>query len=325
MRTAHSSGSVRHRPGGGLLLLLAGLTVVVSLPPLQAQPGAGGMRVVVTPGKIMDVAERITQMVEKPLQRFEKDRNEGDARKAFRLICDFNPDNQPNTTDKFGPCSDLADKLRDLQKNHGLQITAYVHGEVSGHVVLPVLACSEIVMSHNAQLGPILDPGKTLDPGKRLTYERFAKNRDYALALVHKMHDHDLIVVRVPGGRGRERFRDAAEKPTPRGEPVPDLGRGITASYDFKQCRDYGFCQKDACDDIRDVLDAYQLPHSALSQLPAEPVVWQMTLSGDLTARHAREGETAHQPGVGREKGQHPDFSAGVCRWRQFAGPAAGP
>lgn len=79
MRTAHSSGSVRHRPGGGLLLLLAGLTVVVSLPPLQAQPGAGGMRVVVTPGKIMDVAERITQMVEKPLQRFEKDRNEGDA------------------------------------------------------------------------------------------------------------------------------------------------------------------------------------------------------------------------------------------------------
>ena len=132
----------------------------------------------VPPGKIMEVAERLNQVLDKPLKRFEKERAEGGVNTVFRLICDFNPDESSNTSDKFGPCSDLADKLRELQKS-GIQTTAYVHGVVSGHSVLPVLACNEIVMSHNARLGPILDPGKTLDPDKRAAY---AAHRHHALS-----------------------------------------------------------------------------------------------------------------------------------------------
>ena len=100
-------------------------------------------------------------------------------------------------------------------------------------------------------------------------------------------------MVRVFGGRGLDRFRDARSKPAPAGEPIADLGRNITASYNFEQARDYGFCQKDARDDIKQVLDSYQLPRSALSEMPDTPIVWQMTLSRPITASMKEESAAA--------------------------------
>src|SRR3984957_14951955 len=125
MRTARSSRSpVNYRPSHGLVLVLAGFALLAALPAaLQAETSDAGMVLRVPPGKIMEVAERLNQAIDKPFKRFEKERAEGSPRKVFRLICDFNPSDQDNSSDKFGPCSDLADKLRDLQKS-GIQTTA---------------------------------------------------------------------------------------------------------------------------------------------------------------------------------------------------------
>src|SRR5262249_31383384 len=68
------------------------------------------------------------------------------------LIYDFNPDGS-SCTRSFGECSELANYLRQLQD---VKTVAFVHHSVTGHTVLPVLACSDIIMSRDAELGDAL-------------------------------------------------------------------------------------------------------------------------------------------------------------------------
>ena len=63
---------------------------------------------------------------------------------------DFNPDNDPARSSDYGTCRDLAVFLLDLQD---VTTVAFVHNDVTGHTVLPVLACQDIVMSRKAKLG----------------------------------------------------------------------------------------------------------------------------------------------------------------------------
>src|SRR6266545_8166598 len=58
------------------------------------------------------------------------------------IVFDFNPGDKPASTPDFGPCSDLAVFISSgpLQ---GRNTIAFVHAPVTGHTVLPVLACKE--------------------------------------------------------------------------------------------------------------------------------------------------------------------------------------
>lgn len=243
----------------------------------SAESEAAGMVVPILSTKIMETAEHLKQALEKPLKRIDKDRG------TFRLICDFNPDGKSSSSENFGACYELASKLRELQ-TRGVQTVAYVHGDVTHHSVLPVLACVEIVMSKDppARLGPVVAPGKSLSETQRNAYLELARGR-YPEVLVRKLYDNNLVVIRVAGARVSQQFRDASEKPAPQGEPIPDLGRGQTASYDFEKASTFGLCQKDPRNDLGQVLHAFQLPRSVLSQSPDHPIVWQMTLTGNIS------------------------------------------
>jgi membrane-bound ClpP family serine protease len=243
---------------------------------------------------LADMADRLKKALEKPLQRIEKERS------SFRLILDFNPEGSPSKSDNFGACYELARKVRELQEQ-GVQTVAYVHGTVSHHSVLPVLACGEIVMSKDppARLGPVVESGKQLSDTERNAY--LEMGRRYPSVLVRKLYDSNLAVIKVAGARGSEQFRDAAGKPPPQGEPIADLGRNQTASYDFDRASTYGLCQKDPRNDVGQVLHAFQLPRSALSPPPDLPTVWQMTLTGSISGEMSERVQRHVKRALGRK------------------------
>src|SRR5947209_8243879 len=72
------------------------------------------------------------------------------------IIYDFNPGpgNQPSASKELGSCLELKKFLLSSELQN-VTTVAFVHGDVSAHTVLPVLACREIVMSADARLGAV--------------------------------------------------------------------------------------------------------------------------------------------------------------------------
>ncbi len=249
--------------------------LILAVAPAPAQEETSPGRVLAVPAPVTpDAAGRLREAVTDALKRAEPRRGQH----VFKLILDFNPDGRANSSKDFGPCYDLADFLRKLQ-GQGVRTVAYVHGEVSRHSVLPVLACAETVFSKSGELGPVVrDPGETLDPVKRLAYDDTARNR-LPPALVRKLYDPDLVVVRTPGGG--DRFRDAREAKA--GEPV--LLAGSAARYTFDQASAFGVCQPDPRETVADVAAAYNLGRDSLEvdPLAGRPAVaWLIGMDGPV-------------------------------------------
>jgi membrane-bound serine protease (ClpP class) len=223
---------------------------------------------------------RLRSALYSPLRHYEAERNRDPKGVGnFYLLCDFNPDNRDNASDDPGACQNLARYLRDLQKKEGIQVIAFVHGNVTRYAVLPVLACSEIVMSQEpaAHLGKAADAQRPLEHLDRMAYDEIA-NRRYPPVLIHKMYDANVEVVK---GRDKQ-FYDANAKPAPRGEPVSGLGRGETALYSFEQASDLGLCQQVPCNNIDEALERYRLPRTSLFPTLDRHHAWRIVLRGPI-------------------------------------------
>lgn len=271
------------RPAGRIALAVALLLAAFFPRPSAAQDRPEPGLVVPIPTTITsESTNRLRTTLYHPLHRFEAERGQGPARASFRLVCDFNPEGRANSTDDFGACLTLANYLRELQRQ-GVQTVAFVHGEVSRHAVLAVLACGEIVMSADpeARLGKVAPSGKSLDKVAQVAYEDVPRNR-YPLVLVRKMYDRDLVVLRAPPGHKGERFIATGPQAPAGSEAVPELGPGDTAAYNFRQARDFGLCQQTERNTIDDVLEAYHLDRSALSQPLDRRVAWRLVVSGTV-------------------------------------------
>src|SRR5262249_6140262 len=76
-----------------------------------------------------------------------------DGRKGIATInFDFNPNGLPNSTAEFGACNALRKVIGNARSGaygRPIKAVAFVSGEVSKHSVLPVLACSELVMAND--------------------------------------------------------------------------------------------------------------------------------------------------------------------------------
>ncbi len=237
-----------------------------------------------------EATNRLRGIVHVPWKRFEGERNR-DPKNAgeFYLICDFNPDNRDNASDDPGACQTLARYLRDLQRKQGIQVLAYLHGKVSRHAVLPVLACSEIIMSQEppASFGKVTDERHPLERLDRLAYDDLA-NKRYRPVLVRKMYDANVEVIRGSDGN----YLDANETPRPRGEPVSGLDRGETASYSFALAAKLGLCQPIPLDSLDAVRRAYGLPptsiYSSLDRVVARRIVIKGAIDGEMKERVKR-------------------------------------
>jgi membrane-bound ClpP family serine protease len=90
------------------------------------------------------------------------------------IIFDFNPSKGPVATSNPYPCLELADYLLTLKSE--FTTVAFVHDKVTRHTVLPVLACSELVMADNAAIGDVQGgKGKALNETMRWAYDRYAR------------------------------------------------------------------------------------------------------------------------------------------------------
>jgi membrane-bound serine protease (ClpP class) len=281
--TATPRGPESHTGEAGWLTLAAALLLALVKPallPAQERPNPG--LVVPIPTTITTQATRsLRSAVYGPLRHFEDERSR-DPKNAgtFYLVCDFNPDQHENHSDDFGACLTLATALRDLQKKQGVHVLAYVHGKITRHAVLPVLACSEIILSSDppASLGKVTEPDRPLERLERLAYSEIPNPR-FPSVFVRKMYDKDVAIVKARDGS----YRDANEKPRPQGEAVSGLGEGDTALYSFTQARDFGLCQPIPRNSIDEVRDRYHLSPASLYPTLDHVVARRITVTGPIT------------------------------------------
>jgi membrane-bound serine protease (ClpP class) len=250
---------------------------------LPAQEARGHGLIVQVPTTITTAAtNRLRSDVVGPLRRYEAEHaRDPKAAGTFYLVCDFNPDGRPNTGDDFGACYSLADCLEDLRKKHGIEVVAFVHGDVTGHAVLPVLACSQILMSSDppARLGKVAGPDRPLKPRERSAYADIAGKR-YPSAIVRKMYEPQVVLIKSLRG---ERYQDGNDKSRPVGDAVPGFGAGDTALYSFGQAREFGLCQgDDRYHTLDDVRDRYALPQASLYPPLDRVVAWRIRVEGTL-------------------------------------------
>jgi len=133
-----------------------------------------------------DVVDNVKAKTKRALERTD--------RRIHTFIFDFNPGEQaeghPSGTKEYGPCHDLAAYLLTLQE---VKTVAFVHNEVTAHTVLPVLACTDIIMSSEAKLGSVSKdlPSRVLEDEVHF-YEIVANRRGLCPAFVLKMLDRDV-------------------------------------------------------------------------------------------------------------------------------------
>ncbi len=212
--------------------------------------------------------------------------NEAGERRVETVVFDFNPSDKPASTADFGPCFELADFIAGLK---GKATIAFVHGPVTGHTVLPVLACMEVVMSKKGVIGPVLIEGmKPLDGVRESAYRKLVNPDRWPI--VQKMFDPTVNLVRGParigGGRIYANGNDAAQVARIAGNPEPVKGGepGHLASYPASEAHGIELA-KGLAETRKDVAELYGLPPSSVRDDPLQgraPVAFQWTLKGDV-------------------------------------------
>jgi membrane-bound serine protease (ClpP class) len=259
--------------GLSLLLLLAGL-----LPAARAEePAAEGQCLAVRSPITSEEVNRLKEVCNSVLG--------GHEPRNVVLVFDFNPDKASASTTEFGPCWELAKYLLDL---HDVMTVAFVHGEVSRHSVLPVLACKERVMSGEGRLGPVLDDSSPPLPApEKAAFDAVREGRHLSPAIVAKLYDKDIEVLEGTRKDGSICYvvKGQTEPGVVVNDAEPKFGKGRVA-YGTRQAQDYGLCVPRTMESLQEVVREYNLPPTALredSLLGRNPVAWRTTVSGPVT------------------------------------------
>jgi membrane-bound serine protease (ClpP class) len=154
-----------------------------------------------TPGQFFTITEPITNETIESIRAATRqlvDRNAADKGKSPILVFQFLPGETAPGTSRIGTSYDLANLIsRELG---GARLTvAYVPQPLKGYAVIPVLACTEIVMASGASLGPITPEDQSLEPAFRepLRILALRKTREPDLLLGMLDRDADLRLVRT--------------------------------------------------------------------------------------------------------------------------------
>jgi membrane-bound serine protease (ClpP class) len=257
---------IRVRCVGPAILVVAALAVWVALDcEVRAQQPA--VAPASSPGQFFPIVEPITHETIARVRAATRqlvDRN-ATAAEGSRpiLIFEFSGGDVAPGTSEFGVCYDLATLIsRELA---GAKLTvAYVSQPLSGYAVLPAIACTEIVMSSTASLGPITADGKSVDPvvkeGVKLLAMRKTRDPDLLLGMLDR--DADLRVVKTSDKAVYyvmpENMPQFLETHHVVGEPRPAWDGGQRGILTAARARDDGFCKRTA-DSRAEVTALYQL------------------------------------------------------------------
>jgi membrane-bound ClpP family serine protease len=282
------------RPSGRPWVLVLGLVLAgASRVPAQAPPaGQEAAPAETGDGLFITVRNPIdTKVVSRVLSATRRFLDRADHT-GLKIVYDFNPDGFPSNTTEYGTCRDLAEALLKLQD---ITTIAFVHNDVTGHTVLPVLACKEIVMGPKGRLGDAVR-GQTdpLEEDKLVFYKRVAKGRGRYPAIVLKMVDKDLEVLEGRLRNGDVWYIDKRAEAEEikkglvltRHEPV--LKAGSVKLYDPDEADKFGLREHLLVDSRKTVKEVYQLPTSSLREDPLEgrsPNAWRTVVAGPINRK----------------------------------------
>jgi membrane-bound ClpP family serine protease len=243
----------RAASAGVIILILPAMALA------QERTGDEGIFITVQKPITSAVVDHIKAKTDRALQR-----------KVRTIVYDFNPVRHATGTDEYGPCRDLADYiLSRLQSN----TVAFVHKDVTGHRLLPVLACKEIAMSAEARLGNDLTTRpEGLGEDQKHFYRHIAEHwgRSRA-ALIMKMLDPSLEVLEGTY-QGAIAYVTRTETPPPgfvKLHQEPILPAGVAGFYSAADAQKFGLCKliRNSREEIK---DAYDLKPSSLREDPLE-------------------------------------------------------
>jgi membrane-bound ClpP family serine protease len=265
-----AGAGVRARGGWLWALALAGVAAAGAPARAEGQPRSGLYAEM--PADVTRAKTRLYTAVEKA---FEK--RDGKA-KTFTLLYNFNPNGRKTESDDFGSCYSLAEYLRELNLKKGVRTVAFVDGVVGGHCVAPLLACRQVVVANRegASFGKVTTPDRPLKKVERDYYLDITRGR-FKPVIVRKMFDADLAVVKA----GND-YRDADEKPRPRGDEVPGLGKGQITGYTFVQALELGLCEPGSYTALNQVVTAYNVPSAGPGAVD-HSVCYRIPIKGPIT------------------------------------------
>ncbi|OAI54512.1 hypothetical protein AYO44_14820 [Planctomycetaceae bacterium SCGC AG-212-F19] len=233
-------------------------------------------------GRVMEVTNLARQNYRNRVQA----EAQGAKAASLTIVYDFNPDGQPSGSSMYGSCRELAVFLLGLTDVTSI---AFVHGEVTGHAVLPVLACQELVMADEAKLGDAIrhqqDP---VAKDQLVFYREVAEKRSRSPALVLKMLDKNMEVFAAtrPGGVW---FVDGNQPNEPglviKRAAGPVLPKGQTALYTADEAVEYQLCRLKK-KSREEVARWYDLPPSSLREdamLGRPRDAWVIEVRGAIT------------------------------------------
>lgn len=208
-----------------------------------------------------------------------------DVSPVRKIVLDFTPEGHDAATRDFGICYDLAKFLQE-QRLNGITTIAFVHGKVTRHTVLPILACSELVMSEDAKIGQVIPQGEPLPPETELRHyaDQAGPARE---ALVLKMLDKNIDVLKGRTQDGSVRYIRAEDRDRFGDEVVgleSMLPPGQVELYTADQARDYGLAST-ICNTRQEVAAAYNLTPGSLREDPLDgkkPDAWRIVVRGRI-------------------------------------------
>ncbi len=165
---------------------------------------------------------------------------------------------------------------------NGIRTVAYLPGSVKGHAVLPVIACEELVMHPDAELGAAGIQEKFIDQEVRAGYAAIAaKRRTIPLPLVLGMLDRDLSVLRVRTPEGA-RYVLGDDLPRLEQETAVGVRKTIVARGDFglftgRELRLDHALVSHLANDANDVVSELKLPQGSFGQISSDS--WNSVLA----------------------------------------------
>ncbi len=233
------------------------------------------------------------------------------------LIFEFRVrDGQPTGGSRFERALALARYLAS-DKFSRVRTVAYVPESLEGHAVLPVLACEQLIIAPDAELGRAGKNESTIDATMRSAYREFAERRRVIpVPIVMGMLDPSLAIseVQLVGGGVRYVLPDELAKLQAEGKVWKEsttIAAGDLGNFTGRQLRlQFGFASHLAANQ-KQLAEALQIPPEQLDQTVEAGDAWKairVNLRGRITSRLVTESMQAIRNG--QESGANL-----ICLW----------
>jgi len=191
------------------------------------------------------------------LEKLRKNARQEGFQGPLILLLEFQGNNNDYNLE-FETALALSRTLEPL-RNDGFRIVGLVTGQVRGHGVLPLLACSEILMSNQpgSLLGPVLPENVAADPTVLSEYKRSTLGR-YSQAVIRRWLVPGLELVEKPQGQGQDPFQFGEKKDYPAGKPIVGLAQRM--ALNFNDAKRLGLVTGDPANRGADAIRILDLP-----------------------------------------------------------------